>query len=181
VGQYHFLRGIDEQPPKAGDVDSLDQAQSKPQPLTGTSADRSPSAEQVSRLLIIDDALTFSSLIGIIAKKAGFTPMSARSYRHACNLLQVWTFDCVTLDLALGRHTGTEVLTQLSKIGCRAPIIIISGSDKDDCEATARTGRSLGLNIYTPVPKPIDFKTLRDTLARIQAHSQIQRLASSPA
>jgi DNA-binding NtrC family response regulator len=148
------------------------------QPMTKMSAEPSPPAEHPSRLLVIEDALIHSTIIGHIADKIGFTTMIARSYENACNLLHDRQFDCITLDLGLGQHAGVEVLNQLSRIECKTPIIIISGSEKSVCDETVRIGKSLHLNICEPVPKPIDLKALRETLTQIAMQSRLQHLAS---
>jgi CheY-like chemotaxis protein len=140
-----------------------------------------PSDENPSRLLIIEDMVIHSSIIGLIAAKVGFTIMSARSYPHACELLQMWQFDCITLDLGLGQHTGLEVLNRLADMECKAPIIIISSSESGICDETVQFGKSLDLNIYESVPKPIDLKTLRETLAEVHALSNVRKAAPASA
>ncbi len=138
-----------------------------------------PSDEHPSRLLIIEDMVIHSSIIGLVAKKVGFAIMSARSYQHACELLQTWPFDCITLDLGLGQHTGLEVLNQLADMECKTPIIIISSSEPGVCEETVQFGKSLDLNIHEAVPKPIDLQTLREILTDIRVRSQKQKAAQS--
>jgi DNA-binding response OmpR family regulator len=150
------------------------------QPMAKLSVEPSPSAEHSSRLLIIEDALIHSTIISRIADKNGFTAMIAHSYEEACRLLHDWHFDCITLDLGLGKHAGVEVLNQLAKIECKTPIIIISGSEKSVCDETVRIGKSLQLNICEPLPKPIDLKALRATLAQIAMQSRLRHLASQP-
>jgi CheY-like chemotaxis protein len=157
--------------------------QKKPDQQAATKAivEPKPSADHPSRMLIIEDALIHSTIIGHIAEKIGFTTMTARSYESACSLLHDWQFDCITLDLGLGQHAGVEVLNQLAKIKCKAPIIIISGSEKPICDETVRIGISLRLNIYEPVPKPIDLKVFRETLTQIAMQSGLQNLVVKPA
>jgi DNA-binding NtrC family response regulator len=159
----------------------LGQKNSDVEPLAMLSAEPSPSAEHPSRLLIIEDALIHSTIISRIAEKNGFTAMIAHSYEEACKLLHEWRFDCITLDLGLGKRAGVEVLNQLSKIEYKMPIIIISGSEKSVCDETVQIGKSLQLNICEPVPKPIDLKALRETLAQIAMQSRLRHLASQPA
>jgi ActR/RegA family two-component response regulator len=139
-----------------------------------------PSAEERSSLLIVEDALIHSTIIARIADKVGFTSEIAGCYEDACNLLHARQFDCITLDLGLGEHVGAEVLNHLSKIRCKARVIIISGSEKAVCDETVRIGRSLDLNICEPVPKPIDLKALREMLEHIRMQSRLEKLATSP-
>jgi len=157
-------------------------SQKKPdrQAMMNADVESDPSAKNPSSLLIIEDALIHSTIIGRIADKVGFTTTTARSYEDACKVLSARQFDCITLDLGLGEHLGVDVLRHLSTIRCRSQIIVISGSEKDVCDETVRFGKALDLNIYESVPKPIDLKALRETLAHIRMQSRLQKLASSP-
>jgi len=142
-------------------------------------AEMNPSAEQRGNLLIIEDTLIHSAIIARFVFNVGFTTETASCYEDARNLFYVRQFDCITLDLGLGQHVGAEVLNQLSKIRCKARIIIISGSEKAVRDETVRIGRSLGLNICEPVPKPIDLKALREMLEHIRKQSGPEKLATS--
>jgi DNA-binding response OmpR family regulator len=139
-----------------------------------------PNSQALGKLLIIEDAEIHSAIIARTAAKVGFTVASAHCYEDACYLLRARQFDCITLDLGLGQHAGVDVLNYLSTIGCKTPVIITSASDKDVCDGTVRIGKSLGLNICVPVPKPIDLKALRETLAHIRMHVEMEKLASNP-
>jgi two-component system chemotaxis response regulator CheY len=150
------------------------------QATTNADAGSDPSAKNLSSLLIIEDALIHSTIIGRIADKVGFTATTARSFEEACKVLSMRQFDCITLDLGLGERVGVDVLRHLSAIRCRTPVIVISGSEKDVCDETVRIGKALDLNIYDSVPKPIDLKALRETLAHIRRQSLLQKLASNP-
>ena len=65
-------------------------------------------------------------------------------------------------------------------IKSQAPIIIISGAENTVCEETFKIGKSLNLNLCTPVPKPVDLATLREQLARIGKQVNLQKLARAP-
>jgi DNA-binding NtrC family response regulator len=139
-----------------------------------------PSAERRSNMLIIEDALIHSTLIARIADKVGFTTETAGCYEDACTLLYTRQFDCITLDLGLGQHVGREVLYHLAKIQSKAPVIIVSGSEKADCDKAVQIGRLLDLNICEPIPKPIDLKALREMLEHIRMQSGLEKFATSP-
>ena len=150
------------------------------QATTNADAGSDPSATNLSSLLVIEDALIHSTIISRIADKGGFTTTTARSLEDACKVLSIRQFDCITLDLGLGERVGADVLGHLSAIRCRTPVIVISGSEKAVCDETVRIGRALDLNICESVPKPIDIKALRETLAHIRRQSLLQKLASNP-
>ena len=121
------------------------------------------------RLLVIDDDHLHCMIICRTAIKAGFAPVGAASYEEAAKLAQETAFDCITLDLSLGGHAGVEMLRHLWVLGCKAPIIIVSGCDDAKCRETVRIGKSLNLKILEPVPKPVDLAMLRYSLERLKA------------
>ncbi len=133
-----------------------------------------------NRLLVIDDANLHRAILCRIGEKAGFEVMPAASFDEAAKLLRAGEFDCVTLDLSLGDRAGVEVLHLLSVIKYQAPIIIISGAEDAVCEETVRIGKTLNLNLCTPVPKPVDLSALRESLARIRQQADLQKLARAP-
>jgi hypothetical protein len=68
------------------------------------------------------------------------------------------------------------MLRHLWVLGCKAPIIIVSGCDDSTCRETVRIGKSLNLKILDPVPKPVDLEMLRYSLERLKA--EIERAAA---
>lgn len=128
-------------------------------------------------LLVIEDALIHRTIISKIGDKVGFVTRSASSVEAAEALLRTHEFDAITLDLALGEHVGLEVLHLLAELKSRSPIIIISVSDDAVLEETCRIGRSLDLNIWKPLRKPIDLRLLREMLEQIKLSSGLQKTA----
>ena len=128
-------------------------------------------------LLVIEDALIHRTIIAKIGDKVGFVTRSASSVEAAEALLRTQEFDAITLDLALGEHVGVEVLRLLADLKSRTPIIIISVSDDAVLEETCRIGRSLELNIWKPLRKPIDLRLLREMLEQIKLCSGLQQIA----
>ncbi|HMB83832.1 MAG TPA: response regulator [Terriglobales bacterium] len=133
-----------------------------------------------NRLLVIDDANIHRMILCRIGEKVGFETVGAASFDEAAKLLRENEFDCVTLDLSLGERAGVEVLHLLSVIKSQAPIIIISGAEHTVCEETLKIGKSLNLNLCTPVPKPVDLAALRESLAHIGQQVNLQKLARAP-
>jgi two-component system, chemotaxis family, chemotaxis protein CheY len=128
-------------------------------------------------LLVVEDALIHRTIIAKIGDKVGFLARSASSVEAAEALLRTQEFDAITLDLALGEHVGIEVLRLLAELKSRAPIIIISVSDDAVLEETCRIGRSLELNIWKPLRKPIDLRLLREMLEQIKLCSGLQKIS----
>jgi two-component system, chemotaxis family, chemotaxis protein CheY len=128
-------------------------------------------------LLVVEDALIHRTIISKIGDKVGFLTRSASSVEAAEALLRTHEFDAITLDLALGEHVGLEVLRLLAELKSRSPIIVISVSDDAVLEETCRIGRSLELNIWKPLRKPIDLRLLREMLEQIKLCSGLQKIA----
>jgi CheY-like chemotaxis protein len=141
------------------------------QATTNANEESVQSIKKRSSLLIIEDAPIHSAIISLIASKAGFVTIEAHGYEDACEVLDARQFDCITLDLGLGEHSGLDVLRHLSTVRCEAQIIVVSQSDHDVCGDMVELGRGLDLNVCASVQKPIDIDALRDTLVRIQAQS----------
>jgi two-component system chemotaxis response regulator CheY len=103
-----------------------------------------------------------------VAANAGYLPAGAATCDEAVKLLQKTQFDCLTLDLSLGLHDGNELLLHLSATGSNAHIIIVSGSDDDRRQKSVALARSLGLNVWDSIAKPVDLVVLRYWLERLK-------------
>jgi len=125
--------------------------------------------QTMPRLLVIDDDNLHRMIICRVAAKAGYLPAGAASYDEAARLAQETAFDCITLDLSLGNHAGTEMLHHLSMIGYTAPIIVVTGCDPETCKETGRVADKLNLDIWECIPKPVDLVMLRHFLERLKA------------
>jgi DNA-binding response OmpR family regulator len=126
------------------------------------------------RLLVIDDDNLHRMIICRVAAKAGFLPAGAATYDEAAQLTQEGNFDCITLDLSLGEHAGIEMLRHLWVIGCKAPIIIVSGCDDATCKETMKVAKSLNMHVWEAIPKPVDLVLLRNWLERLKYSRQPQ-------
>ena len=121
------------------------------------------------RLLVIDDDNLHRMIICRAAAKAGYLPAGAATYDEALKLARETAFDCITLDLSLGDHAGSEMLHHLSKLGCTAPIVVVSGCDDATCREAVKVAGMLKLDIWECIPKPVDLAMLRNFLERCKA------------
>lgn len=126
-------------------------------------------ASAAPRVLVIDDDHLHRLIVCRAAAKAGYVPAGAAGYEEAAKLAREVAFDCITLDLSLGAHAGVEMLRLFSVLGCKAPIIIISGCDYSVCRETVELGKLLDLKVCEPVPKPVDLAVLRHSLEQLKA------------
>jgi DNA-binding response OmpR family regulator len=122
-----------------------------------------------NELLAIDDAELHLSILRKIATQAGFNATSAVSVDAAASLLAQRSFDVITLDLSLGGQSGIEILKLLARTKCKTPVVVISASANDAIEHIVRIGNGLNLNLYPPIPKPINLAVLRQALLQISA------------
>ena len=125
--------------------------------------------QALPRLLVVDDDNLHRMIICRTAAKAGYLPAGAATYDEAAKLAQETAFDCITLDLSLGNHAGTEMLHHLSMLGYTAPIIVITGCDPETCKETVKVADKLNLDIWECIPKPVDLVMLRHFLERLKA------------
>ena len=125
-------------------------------------------ASTLPRLLVIDDDYLHRKIICRVASKAGYAPTGAATYEEAAKLVLENVFDCISLDLSLGQHGGIEMLRYLRGIGCKAPIVIISGCDEATFRETLKVAKSLNLNIRQSISKPVDLDMLRYCLERLR-------------
>jgi DNA-binding response OmpR family regulator len=132
------------------------------------------------RLLVIDDDNLHRMIICRTAARAGYVPAGAAGFEEAAKLVQQSAFDCITLDLSLGAHAGVEMLRHFWVIGCKAPIIIISGCDGMTCSETAKVAKSLNLNVRELIPKPVDLAVLRRSLERLRAKQEEAAMVPPP-
>ena len=143
--------------------------------------DQTPAAPAVSRapgrLLVIDDDPSICALIAKLGERVGFAPTSATSFEQAIQSLRATEFDCITLDLQLGAKNGVQMLRFLADMACKAPIIVISGSQHTARSLALKIGHSMKLKLLEPVPKPIDLAALRTLLAHVKERLDFQRNA----
>jgi two-component system, chemotaxis family, chemotaxis protein CheY len=124
--------------------------------------------QTLPRLLVIDDDNLHRMIICRVAAKAGYMPAGAASYDEAAKLVQETVFDCITLDLSLGNHAGSEMLHLLSILGRTAPIIVVTGCDAATCKETVTLAGRLNLDVWDCIPKPVDLVMLRRFLERLK-------------
>jgi DNA-binding response OmpR family regulator len=155
----------------------LDPARSLELDEDGVAIARAPSV--TPRLLVIDDDNLHRMIICRVAARAGYTPAGAATYDEAAMLVQDGPFDCITLDLSLGPHAGVDMLRHLWAVGCKAPIIVISGCDEATCSETIKVGKSLNLNIWESIRKPVDLTVLRYWFERLKAERETAAVAAA--
>ena len=149
--------------------------------MNGGMSSFAAASNALGRLLVIDDDTSICTLIEKLGEKVGFAATRAISVEEATQLLRTQRFDCITLDLSLGKDTGIELLKVLSEIASKTPIIIISGAMRSMRDFAASIGNMMHLPLQEALPKPIDFAKLKAALAEVKKNLDSQRRATSAA
>jgi EAL domain-containing protein (putative c-di-GMP-specific phosphodiesterase class I)/ActR/RegA family two-component response regulator len=126
----------------------------------------SAGASRKAHLLVIDDDPVQQLAIAKVADRADYTATMASSFEEAQRLLHQSAFDCVTLDLSLGKHDGVEVLRLLADLNHDTSVVVITGCEERIRNATVRLGKALGLSVSEPISKPLDLNALHRWLTR---------------
>jgi DNA-binding response OmpR family regulator len=132
-----------------------------------------PAGEVTPRLLAIDGDTLQRMVICRVAARAGYLPAGAASYDEAAKLARQARFDCITLDLSLGDHGGSEMLHHLAQAGCMAPILVVSDCDSTTCSESVMLAKSLRLSVSYWLPKPVDLVLLRFWLEQIKTEQTV--------
>ena len=114
----------------------------------------------MTKVLIIEDELSFSEAITFLLKKEGFEVSVANIGQDGINLFNKEGADLILLDLMLPGVSGTEVCRQI-RLKSQVPIIMLTARDT---EIDKVVGLELGADDY--VTKPY---SARELIARINA------------
>lgn len=113
------------------------------------------------KILIVEDEAELLASINSYLKSEGFLCETAADYRTASELLGVYEYDCVVVDINLPQGSGLDLIRELKDNRSGAGIIIISARDSLDDKIT---GLELGSDDY--LTKPFHLSELN---ARIKA------------
>ena len=120
------------------------------------------------RLLAVDDHSDSAELIARVAVKCGYEARSIADPRALAGILQEWKPEVLTLDLCMPQEDGIAVLSTLKDVGFAGRLIIISGQDDWLRKSAGRLAEARGINVVDDISKPVDLKSLRDLLLKLQ-------------
>jgi len=124
--------------------------------------------KSVPSIHIVDDDASFRSAIGELLGASGY---KVSLYETAKELLDSSLNGgpaCILLDVQMAGLSGPQLQKQLSGIGCRLPIVFISGHG--DIPTTVQTIKAGAEDFLTkPVTKEMLLETIERALARHQA------------
>ncbi|HEV2456186.1 MAG TPA: response regulator [Verrucomicrobiae bacterium] len=119
----------------------------------------------MKRILFVEDDELLREAYQVMTENAagGWKAATAQDAHEALELLKQSPFDVVASDMRMDGMSGTELLAEVSRLYPQTSRIIISGvaDQAEAAEALKATHQFLS--------KPVEFKTLEGTLARIRA------------
>ncbi|MGA0113323.1 MAG: winged helix-turn-helix domain-containing protein [Candidatus Nanopelagicaceae bacterium] len=114
----------------------------------------------MTRVLIVEDEISFSEALEFLLGKEGFSVVTAATGTEALRKFEQGGIDLVLLDLMIPEISGTEVCRQI-RSKSRVPIIMLTAKDS---EVDKVVGLEIGADDY--VTKPYSS---RELVARIRA------------
>jgi DNA-binding NtrC family response regulator len=123
------------------------------------------------RLLAIDDNVDSAELIARVAGKCGYAAQCMSDTRTLSEVLESWNPQVLTLDLCMPQEDGIALISSIKASGFSGTLIIISGQDDWLRRAAAKLAVARGIDVVHDMAKPIDVKTLRDLLAKLDTVS----------
>jgi DNA-binding response OmpR family regulator len=124
------------------------------------------------RLLIIDDERPFGDLVARVARSAGYLATVTDRVDEFLRLVDETQPSLLSIDLLMPGVDGIELLRDLAARGCRAHILVISGSDGVILETAEMFGRDLGLKIFGALSKPLRAAELRQVFDALKTPLQ---------
>jgi DNA-binding NtrC family response regulator len=118
-------------------------------------------AEQMKKVLIIDDDRDLRAIVKDVLQDEGFTVVEAIDGPNGLKAFKAGLPDVVLLDLNMPYMNGMETLKELMKIDSRVPVIILTGFG--DIPAAVEATKQ---GAYDFMVKPPEFEKLILTLAR---------------
>ncbi|GAA4019957.1 response regulator transcription factor [Allokutzneria multivorans] len=118
------------------------------------------SAQEKTRLLVVDDEPTITALLSTSLRFVGFDVRTAASGTEALAVASEFQPELLVLDVMLPDLDGFEVTRLLRSRGVRAPVIFLTARDTTDDKIT---GLTIGGDDY--VTKPF---SLEEVVARIR-------------
>ncbi len=116
-------------------------------------------------MLILDDEPEIAEFVALAAHGMGFQTMIA-SDAEAFLRAATSGVTHIVLDLFMPGMDGVEVIRELSRRGCRARLVLISGFDAHVLGMAEELARNQGLDVLGQLPKPIRLRDLENLLEK---------------
>lgn len=117
--------------------------------------------DNLMKLLVVEDELALQDLMSVTLRKEGYVVECASDFQSAIGKLDVYSYDCVLLDIMLPGGSGLDILSHIKSMDRKMNVIIISAKDSIDDKVK---GLELGADDY--LAKPFH---LAEMVARIRS------------
>ncbi|MEQ9105268.1 MAG: sigma-54 dependent transcriptional regulator [Rhodothermales bacterium] len=122
----------------------------------------------VPSILVVDDEAAIRRSLREILEYEDYSVDEAEDGEQALEKLRSGTYDVVLLDVKMPKRDGMEVLTEMGRMQCEAPVVMISGHGTIE---TAVEATKLGA--FDFVEKPPDLNRLLVTLRNAMDRGQL--------
>ena len=119
------------------------------------------------KILVLDDDLIVTEILGQLVKNLGHYPVIAHNAPILASA-KIKEFDAILLDLWLSDSSAEESLEAIAGQAFRGQIVLISGLDNEALEDACEKGRRLGLRVNGFLRKPVDVESLKALLADLE-------------
>jgi len=132
-------------------------------------------------LLVDDDEDQFILLKELISEGSGGSRRIklnldwAASYEAALDAFRKDVYDAYLIDYRLGAHNGLELLEEGLRIGCRAPIIILTGHGSYDVDLAAMQAGAADYLVKERLSLPLLERSIRYAIEQAAARYELER------
>jgi EAL domain-containing protein (putative c-di-GMP-specific phosphodiesterase class I) len=120
-----------------------------------------------NRLIVLDDEPAVGTVIGKIARRAGYDVIVTSDGNDFKRRVRSWRPDMIVLDLGMPEIDGIEMLRHLADERVTARILIVSGFDEKILDAANRLGSARGLHMAGVLQKPVQIEELTELLKKV--------------
>jgi len=122
-----------------------------------------------NHLLIVDDDQGHLATLQTITRSWGYRVSSAEDGSTAIRMAREQPFDLILMDVRMAQMDGIEALRQIKTYNPAIPILIMTAYS-----SVASAVEALKAGAYDYLTKPLDFETLRMTVARSMEHTHLK-------
>ena len=122
-------------------------------------------ADNVNRLLIVDDEPAIVELIETVARELDYSVASTGDAAEFAQLVDAFRPTLILIDLNLAETDGVELLRMLASRQCKARVLLMSGVDERVLAMAHDLGVGQGLTMTGMLAKPLAITDLRNKLA----------------
>ncbi len=132
-------------------------------------------------LLVDDDEDQFILLTELISEGTGGSGRIklkldwAATFEAALAAFREDAYDAFLIDYRLGEHNGLELLEEGLRIGCRAPIIILTGQGNYDVDLAAMQAGAADYLVKERLSLPLLERSIRYAIEQAAARNELER------